>query len=72
MTETAGKPKRGAAPAADDRVLTEALHAFVFQSNQGVSAKDRNLLRVINSEAGQQSERTDHRSWCRCRPNWPT
>jgi len=121
-----GRPKKGATPATEDRVLAEALHAFAVHGYQGVSVRDLNrvlgvshnllhqrfgskdgvwhaavdwgfgglvaelaraddttaapeirlrtvvrtfvsfsarnpdLLRVVNGEAGQQSERLDH------------
>jgi AcrR family transcriptional regulator len=130
MTEVAprrrGRPKKDAAPATEDRVLAEALHAFAVRGYEGVSVRDLNrtlgvshnllhqrfgsksgvwyaaidwgfgglvaelaqaddttadpevrlrtmvrtfvsfsarhpdLLRVVNNEAGQQSERLDH------------
>ena len=37
-----GRPKKGADPAPDDRVLAEALHAFAVHGYQGVSVRDLN------------------------------
>ncbi|WP_328609490.1 TetR/AcrR family transcriptional regulator [Amycolatopsis sp. NBC_00345] len=37
-----GRPKNGAAPATEDRMLAEALHAFAVHGYQGVSVRDLN------------------------------
>ncbi|MDT7728838.1 MAG: TetR/AcrR family transcriptional regulator [Actinomycetota bacterium] len=67
MTEVAprrrGRPKKGAAPAPEDRVLGEALHAFAVHGYHGVSVRDLNRALGVSHNLLYQRFGSKERVW---------